>query len=118
MKKIFKPYGKHLLFDIKTEADVSFLRKKKNMERFLLSICSCIGATPLSFSFEKFEPQGETALLLLSESHISIHTYPESNTIFMDIFTCGNIKSIKAVNIIKKVFGEDMKITEIERGKN
>ena len=37
----------------------------------------------------KFEPQGVTAIALLAESHLSIHTWPESNYAAIDIFTCG-----------------------------
>ena len=37
----------------------------------------------------KFEPQGVTAIALLAESHISIHTWPESRYSAVDIFTCG-----------------------------
>lgn len=44
-------------------------------------------------SYKKFEPQGLTAMLLLAESHISIHTWPEKNLFCMDIFTCkGNLE--------------------------
>lgn len=50
--------------------------------------------------FKKFDPQGLTILVLLSESHISIHTYPENNSIFFDIFTCGEANP----NIILELF--------------
>lgn len=38
----------------------------------------------------KFEPYGETVLLLLAESHLSVHTYPEAGYVAVDVFTCGN----------------------------
>lgn len=47
------------------------------------------GATILQLSSHKFTPQGVTALAVLAESHASIHTYPESGTVFWDCFTCG-----------------------------
>ena len=46
-------------------------------------------ATVLNLISNKFEPQGVTAIALLAESHISIHTWPESNYSAVDIFTCG-----------------------------
>ena len=46
-------------------------------------------ATVLNLISNKFEPYGVTAIALLSESHISIHTWPESNYAAVDIFTCG-----------------------------
>jgi S-adenosylmethionine decarboxylase proenzyme len=47
------------------------------------------GATILSESHHVFLPHGLTAMLLLSESHASIHTYPEHASCFVDLFTCG-----------------------------
>ncbi|MDP2684036.1 MAG: S-adenosylmethionine decarboxylase [bacterium] len=40
----------------------------------------------------KFEPIGRTLVYLLSESHLAIHTWPEFNTIHIDLLSCGNIK--------------------------
>ncbi len=48
------------------------------------------GATLLGMQLKKFEPHGVTALALLSESHVSIHTYPEQGSAFLDVFTCGD----------------------------
>jgi S-adenosylmethionine decarboxylase len=47
------------------------------------------GATVLSVQAKQFEPQGATVLVLLSESHISIHTYPERGFAALDCYTCG-----------------------------
>ncbi len=46
-------------------------------------------STVLKVTSHKFEPQGVTALALLAESHISIHTWPENRYAAVDIFTCG-----------------------------
>ncbi|KPK76042.1 MAG: hypothetical protein AMJ79_08535 [Phycisphaerae bacterium SM23_30] len=46
-------------------------------------------STLLKLSSHKFQPQGVTALGLLAESHMSIHTWPELNYVAIDIFTCG-----------------------------
>lgn len=51
----------------------------------------------------KFSPQGFTGLLLLSESHISIHTYPESGYAAIDVFTCGGGMTQKAIDYLKEV---------------
>ncbi len=47
-------------------------------------------ATLLDQTVYFFEPKGVTAVYLLSESHASIHTYPEKNACFVDLFTCGD----------------------------
>ncbi|TFG58311.1 MAG: adenosylmethionine decarboxylase [Spirochaetales bacterium] len=45
--------------------------------------------TAVGESFHQFEPAGVTGVILLSESHMSIHTWPEKNFAAVDIFTCG-----------------------------
>lgn len=47
------------------------------------------GATVLNYQWHAFEPHGVTCLVLLAESHISIHTWPELGSAAVDIFTCG-----------------------------
>ena len=80
--------SKHLLLELyrcKYEKlnDESFLRCTLNRASKLAK------ATVLNLISNKFEPQGVTAIALLAESHISIHTWPESNYSAVDIFTCG-----------------------------
>ena len=80
--------SKHLLLELyKCDSeklnDESFLRCALNRASKLAQ------ATVLNLISNKFEPQGVTAIALLAESHISIHTWPESNYSAVDIFTCG-----------------------------
>ena len=80
--------SKHLLLEIyrwdsEKLNDESFLRCTLNRAAKLAN------ATVLNLISNKFEPQGVTAIALLAESHISIHTWPESNYSAVDIFTCG-----------------------------
>ena len=59
-------------------------------------------ATILRIIGEKFEPQGVTLLALLSESHCSIHTWPEIGYAAIDLYTCGNTtNSHKASEFLK-----------------
>ena len=80
--------GKHLLLelyrcDYEKLNDESFLRCSLNRAAKLAK------ATVLNLISNKFEPQGVTAIALLAESHMSIHTWPEANYSAVDIFTCG-----------------------------
>jgi S-adenosylmethionine decarboxylase len=59
--------------------------------------------TVLAEEAYKFEPQGFTGLLLLAESHISIHTYPERGYAAVDVYTCGKGVTEKAIDYLKKV---------------
>ena len=86
--QIISQQGKHLLLelyrcDYEKLNDESFLRCTLNRAAKLAK------ATVLNLISNKFEPQGVTAIALLAESHISIHTWPESNYSAVDIFTCG-----------------------------
>jgi S-adenosylmethionine decarboxylase len=60
------------------------------MHDVLLKAVVAANGTIISTSDFNFEPQGYTAMILLSESHIALHTWPEKNMIIIDIFTCGN----------------------------
>lgn len=81
-----------------------------NDEIFLKEACSraveATGAQILNVISHHFEPQGATVLLLLSESHASIHTYPEVGVAFWDCFTCGwecdPAKSVEVLNQVLK----------------
>lgn len=48
------------------------------------------GATVCGVLSKRFEPHGLSLVLLLSESHVSVHTYPEHGALFFDAFTCGS----------------------------
>lgn len=67
----------------------SLLDTKGLLEALHAAITKC-GATLLSSQHHVFENGGVTAVMLLSESHASIHTYPEHAACFVDIFTCGS----------------------------
>ncbi|MGQ9779070.1 MAG: adenosylmethionine decarboxylase [Bacillota bacterium] len=65
----------------------------------------------------KFEPQGFTGMLLLAESHISIHTYPEQGYAAIDVFTCGGGLTGKAIDYLREVLRPDyVKEVRIQRG--
>ena len=91
--------------------DESFLRCTLNRAAKLAK------ATVLNLISNKFEPQGVTAIALLAESHISIHTWPESNYSAVDIFTCGqNMMPEQASQyLIKSLMAEEHSLRVIER---
>lgn len=73
----------------------------------------------LNSKYHQFQPQGVTGFVLLGESHISIHTWPEKNFLALDIFTCGNAeKAHKAYDVLLKNFKpKDVHKTVKDRGK-
>ena len=70
----------------------------------------CIRDRLINISCHKFEPQGVTALAMLAESHLSIHTWPEKGIAKCDIFTCRDeCLPEKAIEYL----GEAFKATEV-----
>jgi S-adenosylmethionine decarboxylase len=59
------------------------------LRRALESALAECGATVCQVISKRFSPQGVTVLALLSESHASLHSYPENGSVFVDVFTCG-----------------------------
>ncbi|TCL62087.1 S-adenosylmethionine decarboxylase [Hydrogenispora ethanolica] len=80
--------------------------EKLNDAEFLMNClrkaASSAKMTVLGEESFKFEPQGFTGLLLLSESHISIHTYPERGFAAIDVYTCGGGMTQKAIEFLKE----------------
>jgi S-adenosylmethionine decarboxylase len=76
------------------------------------------GATVLDQCLKQFNPNGCTVLLLLSESHVSIHTYPEKGYAGFDMYTCGNtVDPLKGFKIIKERLNPTrVHIKELKRG--
>ena len=80
--------GQHLLASYEEcapEKLLGFSELRAQMEKAI----ALTGATLLAVSDYIFPNGGYTALFLLAESHASIHTYPEHNSCFIDVFTCG-----------------------------
>ena len=108
--------SKHLLLelyrcDYEKLNDESFLRCILNRSSRLAN------ATVLNLISNKFEPQGVTAIALLAESHISIHTWPESNYSAVDIFTCGQnmLPELASEYLINALNAKEHSLRVIER---
>ncbi len=71
--------------------DVSFgkLDDLQFLRQVMMEAATRCGATVVGENFVKFQPQGVTGVLVLSESHLSIHTYPEEGFAAVDCYTCG-----------------------------
>lgn len=94
------------------------IEDSKKIERILVTAAKEAKNIPLKIAIHKFNPRGITGVLLLKESHIAIHSWPEFDYLAIDIFTCGN-KSMpyKALKYLKKEFQpKKIEIQEIKRG--
>ena len=88
--------GKQLLVDFKG-CDKKLLQDERILENILIESIQTVNANILDKKFHKFEEggRGVTGYVLLAESHVSIHTYPELGYVAIDIFTCGRLNSEK-----------------------
>lgn len=106
--------GTHIiaeLFGCQNLNNLSFVRAA------LIESARVCGATILHTKFHKFSPQGLTGYILLAESHISIHTWPEYNYAAVDVFTCGPMNPEKAVSYLVGQFkAQKADIHKMERG--
>ena len=91
------PLGRHLLADLHGVA-AARLADGELIEAALIAAARAAGATPLFTKLHRFGAQmGVTGVVLLQESHISIHTWPEHGFAAVDVFMCGDCRPERAV---------------------
>ena len=81
--------GKHCILEL-YGCDSTRLDDEAFLRDTITAAAKRAGATLLNLITHRFQPQGVTGLALLAESHISIHTWPESGYAAVDVFTCGD----------------------------
>ena len=108
--------SKHLLLEL-YRCDYEKLNDESFLRCTLNKAAKFANATVLNLISNKFEPQGVTAIALLAESHISIHTWPESNYSAIDIFTCGQkmLPEFASKYLIEALKAEEHSLRIIER---
>ncbi len=107
--------GKHFLLNLYGCSSILL-----NDEQFLIDLMEnaaiASGASVLKTVSHKFDPQGITAICLLSESHISIHTWPEEGKAALDVYTCGAANpKIGCDIIIAQLNPSEYKLNYIQR---
>lgn len=91
--------GSHVLADISGSTS-PLLDDGVGLEALLVSAAEAVGATVLSRHHHSFMPQGATAVVVLAESHVSIHTWPEWGGATLDAYTCGTADPERLVDLI------------------
>lgn len=70
--------------------DGVWVAQSKHLENIMNRIAERCGFNVVARAFHQFEPYGTTGVLVLAESHFSAHTYPEDNTVYIDVFCCSH----------------------------
>jgi len=108
--------GIHLIVDFWNGKKIE---DPKKIKKILFEAAKESNNTPLEITIHKFLPHGITGVILLAESHIAIHAWPELNYLAIDVFTCGEkTMPYLALKYLKKVFQpKRIDIKELKRGK-
>ncbi|HEY9682825.1 MAG TPA: adenosylmethionine decarboxylase [Oculatellaceae cyanobacterium] len=84
----YEATGTHLLLTL-ADCRADLINDADGLKAMVRRAAEATGATVLQIVAHRFQPQGTTVVAVLAESHASLHTYPESKTVFWDCFTCG-----------------------------
>lgn len=100
--------GTHLLIVLRNIPDANLFNRIESIKPLLDIVIAKCDLHVVAEAGHQFEPFGATYVYVLSESHLSIHTYPEKNAAYMDIFCCNTAFDCEAaVAVIKEVFQTD-----------
>lgn len=108
--------GKHIIIDA-FECDSIHLNDIKFLEDMCKKAALDANMEILYSYFHQFEPQGVTGVLVLSTSHLSIHTWPEEGYVSLDFYTCGTLELTPQVEfLIKELSSKQAMVYSISRG--
>ncbi len=109
--------GRHVLAEVHG-CRFEVLNDIKKVQDIMVNAALEAGAEVREVVFHKFSPQGVSGVVVISESHLAIHTWPELGYAAVDVFTCGEkVDPWDACNYMAEKFGaEYVNASEIKRG--
>lgn len=111
-----KTIGCHLIAEFYGCQD-TLLDDLQGIRQVMFQAAEVMGATVLGDTFHKFSPQGVSGTIVISESHLSIHTWPEYSYVAVDIYTCGGLDPHLGFRHLERRLGaSDNRVQEILRG--
>jgi S-adenosylmethionine decarboxylase proenzyme len=112
-----KILGRHLIVEF-ADCQNDKLDDLKHIEQSLLEAVRRSGATIINSIFHRYAPQGVSGVVVIAESHMSIHTWPEYNYAAVDFFTCGQtVDPYLAKEYLQNALGSTKaSVTEMPRG--
>ena len=114
-----KALGNHLLVEL-YDCPSERLNDAPLLERTLEDSARDAGATVVISSFYPFSPHGVSGVVIITESHLAIHTWPERGYAAVDVFTCGTLVDAEAIalSIIHALGAKRHEITTQPRGRH
>ena len=109
--------GRHLLLEL-FDCDFDAISNLETVKSALVEAAKRAHATIVDVVFHEFNPFGISGVVVIAESHLSIHTWPEHRYAAVDIFSCGDVlKPEVAANYLVDQFGaERTSVVELQRG--
>ena len=109
--------GRQILIEF-YDCDSKVLTNRDRIRQYMLEAANHAGATVISDTFHHFKPDGISGVVVIAESHISIHTWPEHRYAAVDVFTCGDsVDPWSVPNYLQeKLQAENVSSMEIKRG--
>ena len=95
--------GRHIILEL-YDCPEELLKYPPASEKFLLEAAEAMQATVVSSSFHAFSPYGVSGVVIIQESHLTIHTWPEHCYAAVDIFACGPLQLEKGVEYLCQAF--------------
>ena len=84
-----KVLGRHIIAEL-YGVSADFIAREERVREIMDKVINEAGIEVVGSLYKQFNPHGVTGIILISESHISIHTWPEYELVNLDIFTCGD----------------------------
>lgn len=112
-----KALGRHILAEF-FDCDSHILNDSEKVEFYMKRAAIECGATIVSSVFHSFNPHGVSGVVVIAESHLAIHTWPEYGYAAVDVFTCGDTVDpwIAARALQEYLRADSIKTVEINRG--
>ncbi|EKR62534.1 S-adenosylmethionine decarboxylase proenzyme [Leptospira weilii str. 2006001853] len=109
--------GKHVIAEF-YDCDYEIINNHELVEDIMLKSVDLSGATTIKSVFHRFSPYGVSGVVVVSESHFAIHTWPEYGYCAVDVFTCGDlIDNQAALDYLKEKLGsKNISVVEMKRG--
>jgi S-adenosylmethionine decarboxylase proenzyme len=95
--------GHHLLVEF-TGCEPAALADLELVTTTMLQAAEASGATIVTHSFHHFSPYGVSGAVIIAESHLAIHTWPEHGFAAVDFFTCGKVDMDRGIALLKRAF--------------
>ena len=108
--------GRHIILDL-FDCPASLLQDPDRVRAIMKAGALAMKATIVEEAFHHFSPDGVSGVIIIKESHLTIHTWPEHNYAAVDIFTCGNMQMDAGLDYLMKAFKcERSDVRELKRG--